>query len=403
MRIQTVGYGAAGYGFGRVLRALVSAWAPHHDVAHFEMGGATERDFPCAVSGRLAPEDREGFVALAAQAVAGRPDVVFLYLEAFPAARAVRAFKAVAPAVPVIVYCPIDHEFHADASLAPLGRADRLCVFTDFAARYVEDLLRSLAASDRPPCVVPHGVDPQRFAPLLPDPAAARRAARARLFPFRSHLHDAFIVLNANRNQPRKRLDLTIDAFARFAKGKDDAYLYFHAGMRDQGCRLLPHAERRGVADRLLFTRWDTEHPCVTDEHLNLIYGACDVGVNTAVGEGWGLVAFEHAATGAPQIVPDHTGCGSIWKGHALLAASVVREDPVLGTLHEVDPDAVAMQLELLYGSPQARETWGLRALEHVRHNGESWAQVARRFEAIFSAVCRTAHPTASCAPSLPF
>ncbi|NML44257.1 glycosyltransferase family 4 protein [Ramlibacter sp. G-1-2-2] len=395
MRILTVGYGAAGYGFGRVLRALVSAWLPQHEVSHFEMGGAADPDFPCVVAGRLAPEDRSGFRALAAQAAASQPDLVFLYLEAFPAARAVHALKAAAPAVPVVVYCPIDHEFHVDASLAPLGQADRLCVFTDFAARYLEQVLRSLGAFDRPTCVVPHGIDLQRFAPLASEPASARRMARATLFASRPHLHDAFIVLNANRNQPRKRLDLTIDAFARFARGKEDAYLYFHAGMRDQGCRLLPHAERRGIAERLLFTRWDAEHPRVTDPHLNLIYGACDVGVNTAVGEGWGLVAFEHAATGAAQIVPDHTGCGDAWRGHALLAASTAREDPALGTLHEVDPGALAAQFELLYGNARLRESWSARALEHVRRNGESWPQVAQRFEAIFSDL-RT------CAPSSP-
>lgn len=400
MRILTVGYGAAGYGFGRVLRALVSAWTARNDVAHFEMAGMADPDFPCAVTGRMGPGDRAGFAGLAAHVASSRPDVVFLYLEAFPAARAVRAIKSAAPAVPVVVYCPIDHEFHVDASLAPLGQADRLCVFTDFAARYVDSLLRSLGALDRPSCVVPHGVDLERFAPLAPEPAAARRLARARLFATRPELQDAFIVLNANRNQPRKRLDLTIDAFARFARDRDDVYLYFHAGLRDQGCRLLPHAERRGVADRLLFTRWDTEHPHVTDEHLNLVYGACDVGVNTAVGEGWGLVAFEHAATGAAQVVPDHTGCGCVWKGHALLAASVAREDPVLGTLHEVDPDAVAAHLEQLYASRHVRDAWGRRAMEHVRRNGESWLQVAGRFEAIFSTVHQTAGKAATCEPS---
>ena len=31
------------------------------------------------------------------------------------------------------------------------------------------------------------------------------------------------------------------------------------------------------------------------DEQLNLIYNAVDVGINTANGEGWGLVPFEHA------------------------------------------------------------------------------------------------------------
>ena len=45
----------------------------------------------------------------------------------------------------------------------------------------------------------------------------------------------------------------------------------------------------------------------VDDRELNLLYNACDVGITTSMGEGWGLVSFEHGAAGAAQIVPDHS------------------------------------------------------------------------------------------------
>lgn len=32
------------------------------------------------------------------------------------------------------------------------------------------------------------------------------------------------------------------------------------------------------------------------------------------MGEGWGMVSFEHVATGAVQIVPDRSACGKLWK-----------------------------------------------------------------------------------------
>ena len=41
----------------------------------------------------------------------------------------------------------------------------------------------------------------------------------------------------------------------------------------------------------------------VPDELLNHIYNACDVGINTAIGEGFGLCNFEHAYLEKPQIV----------------------------------------------------------------------------------------------------
>jgi glycosyltransferase involved in cell wall biosynthesis len=43
------------------------------------------------------------------------------------------------------------------------------------------------------------------------------------------------------------------------------------------------------------------------------VYNACDVGVNTCIGEGWGLVNTEHAATGVAQLVPDHTSLKEIF------------------------------------------------------------------------------------------
>lgn len=42
----------------------------------------------------------------------------------------------------------------------------------------------------------------------------------------------------------------------------------------------------------------------LTDEDINILFNASDVGINTAMGEGWGLCNFEAAACGIPQIVP---------------------------------------------------------------------------------------------------
>jgi len=34
------------------------------------------------------------------------------------------------------------------------------------------------------------------------------------------------------------------------------------------------------------------------DNELNIVYNACDIGINTSVREGWGLVSFEHGGYG---------------------------------------------------------------------------------------------------------
>ena len=43
----------------------------------------------------------------------------------------------------------------------------------------------------------------------------------------------------------------------------------------------------------------------LSDEAVNGLYNAADIGINTADGEGFGLCQLEHLYTGAPQVVTD--------------------------------------------------------------------------------------------------
>ena len=50
----------------------------------------------------------------------------------------------------------------------------------------------------------------------------------------------------------------------------------------------------------------DTSPPNVlSDEAINQLYNAADIGINTSDGEGFGLCQLEHMYVGAPQIVTD--------------------------------------------------------------------------------------------------
>jgi hypothetical protein len=50
----------------------------------------------------------------------------------------------------------------------------------------------------------------------------------------------------------------------------------------------------------------DTSPPnLLTDEAINQLYNAADIGINTSDGEGFGLCQLEHMYVGAPQIVTD--------------------------------------------------------------------------------------------------
>ena len=121
----------------------------------------------------------------------------------------------------------------------------------------------------------------------------------------------------------------------------------------------------------------------VGDDELNLLYNACDVGINTAMGEGWGLVSFEHGAAGAAQIVPDHTACAELWRGRAELIPPARSYIPEFSPLEmgEVSPQGVARALEALYqrsGPP----TGAVACRQCVAQNpAHSWDAITRQFD----------------------
>jgi glycosyltransferase involved in cell wall biosynthesis len=211
-----------------------------------------------------------------------------------------------------IAYFPVDSESYYPDMLQHMPFWDLAITFTVNCAH------RILSHGVNIPRlgVLPHGVDNDRFYPI--DKKEAREQIGLPL--------DKFIVFNGNRNQPRKRIDLTIQAFAEFAVDKPDTMLYLHMGAKDLGWDVMPlfHREmtKRGLDDkhRLILTSPNMNYmDAPPDTLLNTIYNACDVGFNTADGEGWGLVSFENASCRKPQVVPNHTACKDIWEGAAQL------------------------------------------------------------------------------------
>ena len=221
--------------------------------------------------------------------------------------------------VKIILYFPIDATQHSAYWYKNADIVTSMVTYTQFGYSVVKeaietgfgDISHQKEALSKL-SIIPHGVDTDSFYPL-----ESKKEARAELFK-NSNLNDSFIVLNANYNQPRKRLDITMRAFANFLKSTEakDAYLYMHTklvGVLD----IYQYAKRLGIRDRLILSADPLntkERPVFDLQTMNLIYNACDVGINTSMGEGWGLVSCEHAATGAPQIVPNHSACVEIFK-----------------------------------------------------------------------------------------
>lgn len=290
------------------------------------------------------------------------------------------------------LYLPVEGELNDDAIGETLDLVDTCILYTEH-ARSSAAASCARAAERNPELRTPrlrvagHGVDTSDFFPLHGSPdghftSEARIAARRLLFPDRPELHTAFIVLNANRAYHRKRLDLTIDGFARFARAHADAYLYLHTGplSAEEGARLRALITASGVAERVLVNIVGAGSPLPVED-VNLLYNACDVGLTTAMGEGWGLVSFEHAATGAPQIVPDHTSFTENWTGAAEMLPPVEREHIFfeLADMFVVSANDVARSLARLHDDAEYRRRMANAAYDRVMEPGYRWSAIGRK------------------------
>lgn len=294
-----------------------------------------------------------------------------------------------------IVACiPLDGRITNEEDAAPLAQADRIVAYTHFARAEFERAFRRLrekqADRDFPAVdVIPHGVDRDRFYPLPELEQASfasggRAQAKRRVFGDLPDAGESFVVLNASRPDKRKRVDLTVRGFAMFVAGKpaNVRLCLHHAVMGDAAERELgPVIRECGLGERLSVNPLGSQ--IVGDDELNLLYNACDVGINTAMGEGWGLVSFEHGAAGAAQIVPDHTACAELWRGRAELVPPARSYVPEFSPLEmgEVSPEGVAQALEGLYRDPGRRQELARAAVSVAQSPAYSWDVVTRQFE----------------------
>jgi glycosyltransferase involved in cell wall biosynthesis len=385
-RLLAVGDAVAPTGFGRVMEAILGAASTDFEVTQIGLkfaGGSHHLPWTVVPS-----SDQSGAERLVELAKRTRPDVIFMLNDIWVVAEYVRALRSLDLGARLVVYCPVDGDPVRPEHVAGLRGVHRLITFTEYgrqelerAAQAVEDHVTWGAVGTEP-----HGVDTDVFRPLASltggDLVTARRTARRQLFASDRTLDDAFIILNANRNQPRKRIDLTMLGFAKFARGRDDVRLYLHMGTQDQGWKIRELADRLEISGKLLISIDSRFQPAMPSETLNLIYNGCDVGLNTSVSEGWGLVPFEHAATGAAQVLGDHTASGALWRGHAeLLDTHLTVISPALSCReYFTSPDLISDRLTALYEDRGLLERRSAEAYAFATREEFRWSTITQRW-----------------------
>ncbi len=292
-----------------------------------------------------------------------------------------RELADVLDAAPMLGYLPLDGDIPDPTLVKGLRGFSTLFTYTTHAAGQLRQALRACGITT-PVSVAGHGVELEAFAPTssvrTADFAVQERMRLAQqLFGLSE---PSWVVLNASRPDPRKRLDLTLEGFARFARDRpaNVRLCLHHAIAHPQFVEpLRRHAQELGIAERVLW--WPPQKGAIDDASLCALYNACAVGLNTSLGEGFGLVSFEHAATGAPQLLPDHAALRELW-GDAALRIGPVRPmhyeySPL--RMGEVTAEQIADALDSVYGDASNYARLATSGLDRCQTTDLRWSVAA--------------------------
>ncbi len=400
-KIIAIGFNTHGTGLTRVMHSIMRRLADRWEIHYLGIGYSGEiiRDRGLTIY-PTNPGGGDVFAAYQAARLIEEisPEIVFILHDIWCFDHYLRVLGPFRDRLKIACYIPLDGRISNENDAAALEQADRVIVYPEFARWEFEGAFARLRAKRGEGAfpavdVIPHGVELKRFHPF-PELVRAsfaspgRAGAKREVFAGLADPETSFVVLNASRYDQRKRVDLTVEGFARFAAGKPaNVRLCLHHAIMDQAGRdqLAALVERFGLKDRLYLNPFAER--VVEDRELNLLYNACDAGINTSMGEGWGLVSLEHGAAGTAQIVPDHSACAELWRGRAELIPPARRYIPTFSSLElgEVSADGVAEALENLYCNPEHCRHLAQAAFEAAQNPEYSWDAIAERFDEMFA------------------
>ena len=365
-------------GFGRVAEYLIPAMAAEHEVHALAVnwhGDPSEMQQHCRMYPAMAHgSDPFGSHRIAELVQIIKPDLVFVVNDIWVAINLMDEIDTLKESIgfKTVIYTPIDSYGLFPGLLPAINKWDTLITYTQFAKEEIEKI-----GYDKNVYTVGHGTDFSNFFPI--DKQKCRKELGVP--------EDVFIVFNGNRNQPRKRIDLTIKGFIKFAKGKPDARLWLNMGSKDMGWEIVPLFKRVArdegydpTGKLILTSPQFSIQNCLPIEQLNKVYNACDIGVNTCIGEGWGLVNTEHAATGVAQVVPDHTSLKEIFDGVKRIAIESWETDRNYGLERgQPSPSELAGILDYYYHNREELQIAGKWCHDRIHQKSFTWPFVKKQ------------------------
>lgn len=372
-RVLWIGDAVVPTGFGRVTHSILEHLCQEWDVivSGVNYDGAAH-SYPYKIMPAWQGGDMWGMDRFAHVCAEFAPDVVIINNDWWNVAGFI---KEAPPGLPLVGYMPVDGANLNPAVIPQLNQLAAAIWYTDFGH---QEAVKAGFRGERH--VIPHGLDASQFKPV--DRGVARRLLELPL------AEDAFVVGNVNRNQPRKRLDLTLQYFAEWVHRHrvPEARLLLHCAKQDAGWDLESVARYYNIADRLVFTSVASMREGMDAARMPLVYSSMDVQVSTTLGEGWGLTTMEGMACGVPQIVPGWAALNEWPVPAEKVPCSTTMVHTEINTVGAVpDKEAFVERLQALYTDHARRRQQGQQSLRFVRQEAFQWSTVARQMDEVLT------------------
>ena len=335
---------------------------------------------------KIDPETPDGFgyKGIVPSIVNEKPDILFLY-------GSIAVCNDIMNLIPTehipprkILYADITYKWQIPILYETLKsiKYDRIWTFLNCWKNY---LINDRGFDSSVVDILPHGVDFDTFVDVPQNEAKEKLGLKP----------EDFLVVNMNRNARRKNWTVTISSFLQLVKRQNmstSIKLYCGCDIKhEHGYDLIKIIELECMrlnmdvdhvfANNLLFS---TRPYGLTDEEVNNIYNAADVGMNTTYGEGFGLTTIEHLYFNRPQVVTDIPALNeTIGKYAHLIKPKICKQfgetcSGMGGLAHDCDPSDFTDALEHYYlnrnDRPNAREDI------KERYNWENVYKVLDRF-----------------------
>lgn len=311
------------------------------------------------------------------------PDIVIVYNDVIIVSLMLKQLSQIKDKIPfkVVPYIDLVYQNEKKSYIDFIAKeSDAIIAFTD---HWKSEL--QIQEYDKPIHVLKHAFNKDNYFPI------PKHIAR-KYFDIDQ---DDFIILNLNRNQPRKRWDLCIQAYVKFVSGH-----------RNEKIKLLVMTNVIGSWDLIQLLKFEgkkcdppmdvgelknfftfVQNPQkISDAEINVMYSVADIGWNTCDGEGFGLCNFEQAGVGKPQIVPNIGGFKDFFnKNNSLLIEPTIgvygdtSKDSCGGFQELCTVDSYVEALETYYSNRELLNTHGKQArIDILKYRWHDQASVLR-------------------------